>query len=122
MRRCSEAEHFASPLSPRAPSPDASCPPPRARLPLHHAAKDYKRLRERYPRAGVREYWIVDARGAKPTLFVLANRPEGYAEVAVDSDGFAPSPVLGLAVRLVRLPPRANLVRYRLDSRHLRRP
>ncbi len=81
--------------------------------------KDMVRLRERYFRAGVREYWIVDARGASTSLTILSRGRRAYRETPAGSNGFTPSVVLGRAVRLVRLPPRSGVVRYSLESRPL---
>lgn len=81
------------------------------------AKKDLVRLRERDHRAGVREYWIADARCDPPLLAVLENAEKGFVEVVPDGDGWIASPVLGGAIRLVRLPPRLGVVRYRLEAR-----
>ncbi len=81
--------------------------------------KDHRRLKEAYHRAGVREYWLVDARVSPPLLALYRYTRRSYREVSARSDGFRPSAVLGVAVRLVRLPPRAGLVRYRLETRPL---
>lgn len=81
--------------------------------------KDTVRLKDRYFRAGIREYWIVDARSAPPSLMVLTRGRRAYRETPSRADGFIPSAVLGLAVRLVRIPTRAGLVRYRLETRPL---
>ena len=72
--------------------------------------KDTVLLRERYFRAGVAEYWIVDARGDGVELTLLARPASGaadgtageYREVAPDADDFRASPVLGRAFRIVR--------------------
>ncbi len=81
--------------------------------------KDSHRLKEAYHRAGVPEYWLVDARISPPSLAIFRASKKAYREVSARSDGFRPSSVLGVAVRLVRLPIRAGLVRYRLESRPL---
>lgn len=79
--------------------------------------KDCELLRERYFRAGIREYWLVDARREAPKLTLLRAGADGYVEAARDADGFVVSPRLGVAVRLVRLPPQSGVVRYRLETR-----
>lgn len=84
-------------------------------------AKDTRRLRERYHRAGVREYWIVDARRAELLLTVLRWAPGGYVASPPGGAGFRRSRVLGHDVRLVRTPARMGLMRYSLESR-ARRP
>ena len=81
--------------------------------------KDTRRLKEAYARAGVREYWLVDARVAPPLLTIFRLAGKSYREVSARADGFRPSVVLGVAVRLVRRPPRADVVRYRLETRPL---
>ena len=78
--------------------------------------KDRRRLFERYHRAGVPEYGIVDARGDEVELAVFVHTPKEYVASPRDADGFAASPLVGRGVRLVRLPPRAGLVRYRLEA------
>ncbi len=81
--------------------------------------KDSRRLKEAFWQAGVREYWLVDARVAPPSLTLFRHTSRGYRAVPTRHDGFTPSPVAGVAVRLVRLPARAGLVRHRLESRPL---
>ena len=78
--------------------------------------KDRKRLRDRYHRAGVREYWIVDARGESVELQLLVHRAAGYEPAASDAEGFAPSQVLERRVRLVRRLQEAGLTIYRLEE------
>lgn len=79
--------------------------------------KDWERLFERYFLAGVREYWICDARKGPATLRLHHRGPRGYEVTPQDADGFARSEVLGAAVRFVTLPPRMGIVRYRLETR-----
>ncbi len=80
-------------------------------------AKDTQRLRERYHRAGVREYWIVDARGEEVSLTVLHHAPRGYVAARAGRGGFLRSRVLGHDVRLTSTPARMGLMRYSLESR-----
>jgi hypothetical protein len=79
--------------------------------------KDTVRLRALYHAAGVREYWIVDARRDPPALDVLLHRPDRYEESPVTGEGFRRSAILGAEVRLVRECEEAGLVFYRLDVR-----
>jgi Uma2 family endonuclease len=79
--------------------------------------KDKKKLFAAYHEAGVPEYWLVDARGDEPRLSLYRHARARYREAARDRDGFARSEVLGVAVRLVRLPVRSGVVRYRLEDR-----
>lgn len=78
-------------------------------------SKDRERLLAAYHRAGVTEYWLVDARGTEAVLLLHRYAPAAYEQVSIGSDGCFPSAVLGARVRLVRLPARAGLVRYRLE-------
>jgi Uma2 family endonuclease len=79
-------------------------------------AKDKKKLFAAHHAAGVPEYWLVDARGPGPRLALHRRARARYTE-ARKRGGFARSEVLGLAVRLVRLPVRSEVVRYRLEDR-----
>lgn len=79
--------------------------------------KDTVQLRELYHRAGVREYWLVDARRDAVQLDVLLHRPDGYASAAVGADDYRRSEVLGAEVRLVRSGEREGLMFYQLDIR-----
>lgn len=77
--------------------------------------KDTEKLPRLYHRAGVREYWLVDARGARVAFTLFRRAARKYAVVRPDAGGFRKSAVLGVAVRLVRLPAREGVVRYRLE-------
>lgn len=79
--------------------------------------KDTLELRELYHRAGVQEYWIVDARGLPLRFEVLIHRPEGYAGATPSPDGYQRSGVLGAEVRFSRVAERAGCQIYRLDVR-----
>jgi len=79
--------------------------------------KDRVTLRERYALAGVREYWLVDARGADPTLEVLVLTGAAYAPQPTDDDGWVRSPVWSRAFRLVRRADRVGQPDYRLEVR-----
>lgn len=80
-------------------------------------AKDTRKLPPLYHAAGVREYWLVDAR-RDPVSFVLQKRgPRSYRESRPDRNGFRTSGVLGTGVRLRRHPARAGLIRYELEFR-----
>lgn len=82
--------------------------------------KDTERLRERYFRAGVREYWILDARGSKLSFTVLRRTSRGYVAVRPGRGAFLQSRVLGRAVRVTRSPARMGLMTYRLEFRDKR--
>lgn len=79
--------------------------------------KDCERLRERYYCAGLREYWLVDARGEDIDFQVLVPGTSEYESSLVDENGFVRSEVLDLSVRLVRSREAAGLVFYRLEVR-----
>lgn len=79
--------------------------------------KDTLELRDLYHQAGVREYWIVDARRCPPHLEVLLHQPEGYASARISADGHQHSSVLGADVRFTRDGERAAFQLYRLDVR-----
>lgn len=78
-------------------------------------AKDRKRLREAYHRAGVREYWLVDARGKELEFQVLLHRSDGYAPSPANAEGFVRSEVLDRSFRLVCRRKLAGIHFYRLE-------
>jgi Putative restriction endonuclease len=63
--------------------------------------KDTVQLRELYWRAGVTEYWLVDARGSEPLFEILFHTPAAYVPAESGSNGPF-STVLGRAFQLVR--------------------
>jgi Uma2 family endonuclease len=78
--------------------------------------KDSVRLREAYHRAGVPEYWLVDARGEAVSFQVLLRRKSGY-QAAAAKDGWHRSKVFGRSFRLERALDDFGLWEYTLDSR-----
>jgi Uma2 family endonuclease len=76
--------------------------------------KDAERLPPLYARAGVREFWRVDARGREPELVIHTLAGGGYREVPPDAQGRRRSPLLALAFRLLRHPSRFSTWRYEL--------
>ncbi len=64
--------------------------------------KDTRDLVELYQAVGVREYWIVDARGPRIVFRVLARGDGGWTESPPDTEGFLLSEVLGRGYRLDR--------------------
>jgi Uma2 family endonuclease len=62
--------------------------------------KDTERLPVAYFRAGVREFWLADAR-SEPIVFRIHHRsPSAFQPVASDPDGFQPSAVFNTYFRL----------------------
>ena len=63
--------------------------------------KDTVVLRQAYWEAGIREYWLVDARAEPVTFDVLKHTAKGYVAVR-RKDGWVKSPVFGQSFRLTR--------------------
>lgn len=63
--------------------------------------KDTVRLRDLYWKAGVREYWLVDARREPPTFEMLQYGARGFRATR-KRDGWLRSEVLGKSFRLVQ--------------------
>jgi Uma2 family endonuclease len=63
--------------------------------------KDYERLRELYSRAGIPEYWIVDARGERLSFGILRHTATGYIATPKQG-GWVKSAVFGKTFRLTR--------------------
>ena len=78
--------------------------------------QDNETLRIAYHAAGVREYWIVDARNE--LLFeMLVWRPTGFDAVEPDGEGWLTSEVFSRSFRLVREKDRLGDWRYDLQVR-----
>jgi len=77
--------------------------------------KDLRDLREAYHAAQVREYWIIDARGAEIDFRILHWRKSGFAAASSDS-GWQKSRVFGRRFRLTRTIDRAGVWKYKLES------
>lgn len=75
--------------------------------------KDLVQLREAYRRAGVAEYWLVDARGADVCFEILRADGDGY-RAAAPWDAPQRSEVLGRTFRLERRRNRVGRWSYRL--------
>jgi Uma2 family endonuclease len=63
--------------------------------------KDEELLRRAYWEAGVREYWLVDARKTPIRFDILRHGPRGYA-AARKQDGWLKSAVFGKSFRLTQ--------------------
>jgi Uma2 family endonuclease len=76
--------------------------------------KDTVDLRSSYHRAGIPEYWIIDARGNELKFSLLQHGPDGYVEALVQMNGTRHSVVLDANVRLTRETDRIGGWQYRL--------
>ena len=65
--------------------------------------KDTVWLPKAYHAAGVREYWLVDARGQQIEFTIHAWHPNGFEAIQPDNDGWRNSEVFECAVRLDRV-------------------
>jgi Uma2 family endonuclease len=63
--------------------------------------KDTDILRDLYWKAGVQEYWLVNARQAEPKFDILRHGPKGYVPTPSDQ-GWLASAVFGKQFQLVR--------------------
>jgi Uma2 family endonuclease len=64
-------------------------------------AKDTKRLRELYWRAGIPEYWLVDVRGERLSFEILRRTAKGYVATR-NVGGWLKSSAFGKSFRLTR--------------------
>jgi len=78
--------------------------------------KDTKDLREAYHKAGIPEYWLIDARGEAIDFQILVWQTDGYV-VAEDQDGWRLSPVFDCEFQLTRKRNRIGNWRYDLKRR-----
>jgi Uma2 family endonuclease len=79
--------------------------------------KDTVDLRELYWKAGVAEYWLVDARGSELKFSLLKRNGKGYAETRRGADGWLKSAVFGKSFRLVPGKDRLGNPRITLEVR-----
>lgn len=63
-------------------------------------AKDTRRLPKAYFKAGVREFWLADARRDPPAFRIHRRGKSGFRAVEPDAKGFQPSAVFGRRFRL----------------------
>jgi len=82
--------------------------------------KDTRRLPAAYWRAGVPEFWLVDARGPALLFQVHRRGPSAYEPVAPDADGFQYSAVFDTRFRLTRT--RNQHGRWMFDLEESKRP
>jgi Uma2 family endonuclease len=78
--------------------------------------KDTKVLHRAYWEAGVREYWLVDARPDPLRFDVLRHTPKGY-RAAARKEGWVRSAVFGTSFRLTRRLNALNHPEYALEAR-----
>jgi Uma2 family endonuclease len=81
--------------------------------------KDTRLLRERYYRAGIPEYWLIDARSEELHFLILVRGGTGYEE-APSHGGWQSSPLFGRRFRLVRRRGRLGLWEYTLQVKPVR--
>lgn len=78
--------------------------------------KDTQLLFDAYHRAGVREYWLIDARGSEIDFQLLVWSPDGY-QAEETREGWQVSPVFGREFQFTRTRDRLNRWRYQLQQR-----
>lgn len=78
--------------------------------------KDTEVLRALYWRAGIREYWLVDARGEIPRFDILCHTSQGYVATEAQ-DGWLVSTVFGHAFRLTQQVDPLGHPQLRLEAR-----
>lgn len=83
---------------------------------MSSVAKDTKKLLTLYHRAGIPEYWLIDARGDVLSFQILRHQPKGYVAQHVER-GWQHSPVFGAWFRLTRKKDRLGGWTYRLQVR-----
>ncbi len=76
--------------------------------------KDKSKLRDRYHRAGISEYWLIDARGEVVDFQILRHGKNEYEAAERDGD-WQKSKVYGKKFRLRRVEDEIGSVDYRLD-------
>lgn len=76
--------------------------------------KDRKRLRTRYHRADIGEYWLIDARGEDVDFQILIHGKDDYEPAERDGD-WQVSKVFGKKFRLRRITDELGDFDYRLD-------
>lgn len=81
--------------------------------------KDTLQLRASYFRAGIPEYWLIDARGPKINFQVLLRGKTGFV-AAPTRGGWQRSEVFGCYFRLIRRRGRMNFWDYTLQTKALR--
>jgi len=78
--------------------------------------KDTQQLREAYHKAGIPEYWLIDARGDEIQFQILYHRKNAYV-TAPNQEGWQRSRIFKRSFRLDRQLTRSNKYRYTLHVR-----
>jgi Uma2 family endonuclease len=78
--------------------------------------KDTVTLPELYWRAGIREYWLIDARGPLVRFEIMRRGPTKYVSVRKQG-GWVPSQVFGKSFRLVRRERPGRVSKFTLEMR-----
>lgn len=81
--------------------------------------KDTHRLREGYFRAGIGEYWLIDARGDQINFQILVRGTTGF-EPVTERKGWLASPLFQRRFRLVRERDRMDFWEYTLEVKSVR--
>jgi Uma2 family endonuclease len=79
--------------------------------------KDTRRLPPAYFEAGVREYWLVDARREELVFQIFRRGASEFEQTSADADGYQPSEVLRCRYRLERTRGRRDAWGYDLRER-----
>ena len=79
--------------------------------------KDKEVLRKGYYRAGVSEYWIVDARGKELDFLMLVRGPRSFTEVK-PIDDWRTSPTFGAACKITRASDEDGFWQYTLHTKN----
>jgi Uma2 family endonuclease len=79
------------------------------------ARKDKKILRQKYFKAGVKEYWLIDAQGKTINFQLLVRGSGRYRSTRPGKDGSHMSEVFHRRVRITRDRDRNGLWKYRID-------
>jgi Uma2 family endonuclease len=78
--------------------------------------KDTVKLLDRYHRAGVPEYWLIDVRDGKLNFTILIHHPDGYRPAPVKAV-WQKSKIFGKQFRLIRLTNRRGRPAFRLEMK-----
>lgn len=79
--------------------------------------KDTIVLRDLYWKAGVTEYWLVDARQTPVRFSILKRQAKGYVETRKAAEGWLKSTVFGRSFRLVATTDRLGHPQFQLEVR-----